>query len=492
MQHQKELKRSKSPHLSEHSVERDARALFAHGLTDPRRKDLRALPICTIDPEDAQDFDDALSARPLANGNIEVGIHIADVTHFVPFGSILDTRAREKGTSVYLVGKVLPMLPEIISNDLCSLRPKEDRLTFSVLCEMTKTGQVVSTWFGKTIIHSRKRFTYKEAQSVLDTKNGVMYKELSALLKIARILRKGRMDAGGINFNSEEVHFTLNKEGNPIAVHKKEQYETMELVEELMLLANKLVAQRIEHAVKTHKGLIGVYRTHDAPNGEKLFNLERALRPLGYKIHKHQGTVSALGVQKTLRESEGRPEQDFVHMCMLRSMAKAVYAHKNTGHFGLGFRTYTHFTSPIRRYPDMCVHRILDAVLSKKELRSREREVYRRACVTCTEQEINAQEMERDSIKNMQTRYWSTHHHTKCSGAITGIIPHGIFVRDAKTRAEAFIHISKLNSRGFLTYDQSSMSLASTHDRFRLGDTISFTITHTNIEKAQIDAELIG
>lgn len=467
-----------------------ARTQFARGLTDPKRADLRKLPICTIDPEDAQDFDDALSARTLPNGNIEVGIHIADVSHFVSFDSPLDMRAREKGTSVYLVGKVLPMLPEFISNDLCSLRPNEDRLTFSVLCEMTKNAEIVHTWFGKAIIHSKKRFTYKDAQRVLDTKDGPLYKELALLQKIARTLKKARMDAGGFNFDSEEVAFHLNEVGDPISVYKKEQYETMSLVEELMLLANKLVAKHIEHAVKTRKGLIGMYRTHDAPNGEKLFNLERVLKPLGYGVRKHAGTVTAESIQKLLKQSEGRPEKDFIHMSMLRSMAKAVYTHKNTGHFGLGFKSYTHFTSPIRRYPDVCVHRMLEAVLAKKEFRLREREVYRRACLTSTEQEIGAQEMERDSIKNMQTRFWSKHHGTKCTGTITGIISHGVFARDGKTRAEAFIHISKLNAQGYLTYDQASMSLVSTHDRFRLGDPITFTVIHTNIEKGQIDGEL--
>lgn len=457
-------------------------------VTDERR-DMRSVATCTIDPETAKDYDDALSIKTLPNGRFELGIHIADVSHFVPFNSPIDKEAQKRGTSVYLIDETIPMLPEELSNDICSLKPDEDRLTFSVIVTIDEKGVVHDQWIGRTIIHSRKRFTYKEAQKTLDAKKGMLYKELSHIRTIARALKAERIRNGAIEFGSEEIAFTL-KGGVPIEAYVKPYYETMGVIEECMLLANRVVATYMHTTVKRRKGMIGVYRVHDAPHGEKLHTLDTLLHALGYTLPKHKGTVSSKSIEYVLEAAKGTPEFDCINLSLLRAMPKAIYDYKNTGHFGLGFNFYTHFTSPIRRYPDIMVHRILSALLQNKQLPERELAYYKSLTKKNTEQEIGAQEAERDSIRDMLVKYWTPRLHVRCSGTVSGVMPYGIFVRDSKTHAEGFIHVSKMREYGYLYYNDRALTLENDEITFRLGDAISFSFCGVREERNQLEAEL--
>ncbi len=465
-------------------------AKLLHARPDGRR-DMRAIPTCTIDPETAQDFDDALSIRSLPHGLFELGIHIADVSHYVPFNSVIDREAQKRGTSVYLVDETIPMLPEELSNDICSLKPHEDRLTFSVIVTIDAKGTVHNEWIGSTIIHSRKRFTYKEAQETLDTKKGVMYKELSHIRTIARALKAERLKHGAIEFGTEEIGFTLGKNKEPVSAFVKPYYETMGVIEECMLLANRIVAHYMHKTVKRRRDLIGVYRVHDSPNGEKLRVLETLLHALGYTLHKHKGLVSSKSIEHVLEVAKGTPEYDCINLSLLRAMPKAVYDYKNTGHFGLGFTYYTHFTSPIRRYPDIMVHRILKALLSNKQLPAREVALYKTLTQKNTLQEIGAQEAERDSIKDMLVRYWKDRLNEPRVGTISGVMPYGVFVRDTETHAEGFVHVSKMREYGFLYYNDKTLTLENDDALFRLGDTVRFAFSGIREDRNQLEASLL-
>ncbi len=321
---------------------------------------MRDVPTCTIDPVDAKDFDDALSMRKLPNGHYEVGVHIADVSHFVREGTALDKEARERGFSVYLVDRTIPMLPEVLSNNLCSLNPNEDKCAFSAVFEMDEKAKIYSRWFGKTFIRSIKRFTYETAQETLDKKTGVFSEELLLMNSMAKIMRKEKERNGAIDFEKDEIKFVLDEKGVPIKVVKKSRGDSHKLVEEFMLLANREVAQFMWKAMEK-KGGAFFYRIHDVPDMERIENLSIFARALGHELPISKKGVSVKDLQALMRSVEGTPEESIIKTAAVRSMAKAVYSTQNIGHYGLAFEYYTHFTSPIRRYADLIVHRLLSA-----------------------------------------------------------------------------------------------------------------------------------
>ncbi len=352
------------------AVIKEAHDISDHGITEEEknnRRDFRGVATFTIDPEDAKDFDDAISVNFLENGNTEIGVHIADVSHYVQPGNAIDKEAVERATSVYLVDRTIPMLPEVLSNDLCSLNPHLDRLTFSAVFTFTPKMEIIDQWFGKTVIYSDQRFSYESAQKVLDTKDGPYLKELEAALAISKDLEKQRFEEGAISLETEEIKFKLDADGHPIGVYKKLRGETHHMIEELMLLANRKVAEYIATNDK-HADEVFVYRIHDAPDPERVDNLQLFLKRIGYKLTVDEnGVIPSKELNDLVLSLEGKPERETVQTAIVRSMAKAIYSTKNIGHYGLAFKYYTHFTSPIRRYPDLLVHRILQDTLDGKK-----------------------------------------------------------------------------------------------------------------------------
>jgi len=361
-----------------------------------KRKDLRGSPTFTIDPVGGKDFDDAISFKKLSNGNYEIGVHIADVSHYVRSDTALDEEARERGFSVYLVDRTIPMLPEILSNDVCSLNPNEDKLVFSIVFEFDKNMKIQNHWIGRAIINSNKRFTYEEAQEILDKKKGQFYEELNTLNEFAQKMNKERVEAGSILFNRDEIKIEIDERGEPTKIYKKKRLDTHKLVEEFMLLANKKVTEHIEkHCKKKDLQELFVYRIHDLPDEEKLQELSVFLKAFGYHLNV-EGGVNPKEINRLIREVEGKPEEELVKTTLIRSMAKAEYSVKNIGHFGLAFQFYTHFTSPIRRYADLLVHRLLEKHLGEQPVSRKELEKYRKLSFDVSEKEINAAEAESD------------------------------------------------------------------------------------------------
>jgi ribonuclease R len=466
------------------------------------REDIRHLDVFTIDPDTAKDFDDALSLVSVLKdgkkeaGWYELGVHIADVSHFVPFNSPVDMRAQEKATSIYLVEECLPMLPPHLSEDACSLVPNEDRNTFSVFFEINEQGHIRKTRFAKTLIHSKKRFTYTTAQHVIDTKKGTLSHELLLLAKITTRIRADRIKHGGIEFNNEEIQFTFKEvqtadgvKKQVVGLKKKELLFTMQMIEECMLLANVAVAQALKKAVNEHKIPLGVYRVHNGPQGEKLSFLSSMLASLQIPFKLAAGKVTSIELKNVLKVAKQRDLLDCVQMVMLRSMGKAEYVTKNVGHFGLGFPAYTHFTSPIRRYADVMVHRLLYAYLTGSKITAAESQAYTKLVTHATTMEINAQEQERDSIKYHQTQYLANHLGKKCAGHITGVMPFGIFVRDSETMAEGFIHVRSLPD--YLTHHEATRTLRGKKSNYKLGDPIKFKIVKVDTERNRIDCEMM-
>lgn len=488
------------PHVANAGKELHARhnEIFEEAVGDttgdnPKRRDMRDRTTCTIDPVDAKDFDDAISFHVLPNGTYEIGIHIADVSHYVREEDVIDKEAQERGTSIYLVDRVIPMLPEVLSNDLCSLRPNEDRLAFSAVFEMDAHGNIHHEWFGQTIIHSDKRFSYEEAQQVLDTKNGPLHEELQTLMNIGRILRKQRHEAGAIAFDQPEVRFELDANGKPIRAYTKVRTETMLMIEDYMLLCNRRVAEYVyNHTKEKGRDAAFVYRIHDVPNPEKIESLSLFLHALGYEFKTHKGVVDARDINNLLKSIEGTPEENLIKTATIRSMAKAVYTTKNIGHFGLAFKFYTHFTSPIRRYPDLMAHRLLRKHLDGSMIGSRELTKYERLSVQSSEREMTAVTAERDSIKYKQVEYMQDKVGQIFDGVITGVTDWGIYVEEKGSRSEGMIRLARMKG-DFFTYEPTKYRVKGnkTGKIYSLGGAVRVKLTRADMEERVLDFDLV-
>ena len=457
-----------------------------------KRRDFRTTPTFTIDPHDAKDFDDALSIKKLDNGNFEVGVHIADVSHFVTPGSILDKEASKRATSIYLVDRTIPMLPEALSNNICSLMPEVERLAFAAVFEMDIAGNIKNEWFGRTIIKSDKRFSYEEVQDVLDAKSDSPHKEfLFNLRDIARGLRQKKLDAGAVTFEDSEVKFVLDEENRPIAIKLKERLEAHMLIEDFMLLANKKVA---EFAAKKHKDLPDafVYRIHDYPDVEKMTHLKNFLEPLGYHLKIENDEIKSEDLNNLLAQAEGKTEQAIIQKAAVRSMSKAIYSVSNIGHWGLAFPHYTHFTSPIRRYPDVLVHRLLNIYLQGQTPDEKTIKYIAEQVVHSSSMEQKASEAERESIRYKQIEYMADKVGQVFDGIISGVAEWGIFVEEITTRTDGLVGLRSLHN-DFYEYDQKKFALVGrrTGTTYRLGDKVKIKLMKTDLRERQVDYILV-
>lgn len=484
------------------SILEEAKALQAKWSPIPadeitRRRDMRDVTTFTIDPVTAKDFDDALSIKKISEDTYEIGVHIADVSNFVTPGSELDTEAKARAFSVYLVDRTIPMLPEILSNDICSLNPNEDRLTFSTVFHINTKAEITDTWYGRTVIHSDKRYSYEEAQEILDKKEGLFFDELNTLNQISKKLGVEKFKNGAIRFSSEEFEFVLDEFMFPIAVKKKEHIETHSLIEEFMLLANKSVAKYIfEQDKKLNKGKAAglMYRVHNSPDIDKLHELQVFLKAMGYKLElKPDGTVDPKNINKLLAEVADKPEENLISSATIKTMSKALYSIENLGHFGLAFDYYTHFTSPIRRYPDLIVHRMLGYFLEGKEIPMDELQELTQVASHSSSQEINAAEAERESIKYKQIEYMSQHIGNEYKGIISGVAKWGLFVTIEENGAEGLVHISKLGEDYFKFVEKEYKIVGEKSGKaFRLGDEIMVRVDSVNIEEKKLDLGLVA
>ncbi len=458
----------------------------------PLRRDMRDRTTMTIDPVDAKDFDDAISFHTLENGQFEIGIHIADVSHYVREDDTIDKEAQKRGTSIYLVDRVIPMLPEELSNDLCSLRPNEDRLAFSAVFHMSMDGTIHDEWYGQTIIHSNKRFSYEEAQEVLDTKEGPLLEELTVLMDIGRTLRKERYQEGAIAFDQPEVKFELDGTGKPIRVYAKIRTETMLMIEDYMLLANKRVAEFVyNHTKKQGRDAAFVYRIHDVPDPEKIEELGIFLNALGHEFKTHKGMVNARDINKLLKDIEGTPEENLIKTATIRSMAKAIYSTRNIGHFGLAFKYYTHFTSPIRRYPDLMSHRLLRRHLDGSMIKANELARYEKLSVQSSDREVKAVIAERDSIKYKQVEFMKDKVGQVFDGVITGVTDWGIYVEEKESRSEGMIRLASIRG-DYFTHDPKKYHVKGnkTGKAYTLGSEIKVKLVRADLEERVIDFAL--
>ena len=455
-----------------------------------KRRDFRKILTFTIDPVDAKDFDDAISIRVLKNGNYEIGVHIADVSYYVKEGTALDDIAYAKATSVYLPDRVNPMLPEHISNLLCSLRPHEDKLTFSAVFQMTPKGQIKQHWLGRTVIHSDHRFTYEEAQEIIEMETGQYSDEILLLNTIAQRLRKKRFENGAINFSSQEVRFKLDEKGKPVGIVVKESKEAHQLIEEFMLLANKVVAEDVSKVKINKKEIPFPYRVHDLPSEEKLLPFMAFARKFGHKFDTSTPEAIAESFNTMLLDVHGKPEQHVLEQLGIRTMAKAIYTSENIGHYGLGFENYCHFTSPIRRYPDILAHRILQQVLDKEISPDKKME---QKCKHCSERERAAMEAERAANKYKQVEYMQQFLGEEFEGVISGVAAFGFWVETVEHKCEGLVSINSL-----LDYDEFQLIPADyclvgarSGRKFRMGDKVRIKVVAANLTKRQLDYEWV-
>ncbi len=462
-----------------------------------RRLDLRDELIFTIDPPDAKDFDDAVSLTELPSGNYRLGVHIADVSHFVPEGSELDQEAAQRATSIYLVDRVIPMLPEHLSNELCSLQPHEDRLTYSCIMEISPTGEVVDYQIAESVIHSKRRFTYQEVQEIIDaeTSSDPFAEVIKKMHWLSRILREKRFRQGSIDFTTPEVKFVLDEKGFPIDIIPVRQMHSNEMIEEFMLIANQTVARHVELTSRHKKADPFIYRVHEKPDAEKLHKFETFLNALGYRVKLHHN-ITPKEFQQLLKEVTGGPDDIIIKEVALRTMMKAEYSPNNTGHFGLAFRHYTHFTSPIRRYPDLVVHRLLKKYAETRPNLKESKELLRKlkdVSRISSEQERKALEAERDSIRLKQVEWLSKHADQEFEGLISGVTSFGIFVETIPYLIEGLIRMENL-ADDFYIFDEKTYSLIGkdTGRVLRLGDPVRVRVSHINRERNEVDFALVA
>ncbi len=451
-----------------------------------KRKDYRDILTFTIDPVDAKDFDDAISIRNLDNGNYEIGVHIADVSHFVKPDSILDKSAFERSTSVYLPDRVNPMLPEKISNELCSLRPHEDKYTFSVIFQITNRGEIKHKWIGRTITHSDHRFTYEDVQTIIETGDGIHHKAILLLNKLAKDFRKERFDQGAINFSSQEVRFKLDENGKPLGIVIKENKDSNKLVEEFMLLANRTIAEYVSRIKINQEPVPFPYRIHDTPDDEKLKPFVAFAKKFGYVFEMHDAAAVATSFNNLLKDVSGKPEQHVLEQLGIRTMAKAVYTSKNIGHYGLGFEHYCHFTSPIRRYPDVMVHRILQECLDKNLKPDKKMD---EKCKQCSDKERKAMEAERAGNKYKQVEFMQQYLGEEFDGIISGVASFGFFVETVLHKCEGMVTVRDLSEFDEFKLEEADYALVGlrTGKKFRMGDAVKVKVVAANLEKRQLD-----
>jgi ribonuclease R len=480
-------------------VNDEANTIKSRGITEEDKKDrrdFRAIPTFTIDPVDAKDFDDAISFQKLANGHYEVGVHIADVSYYVRDGMALDQEAIARETSVYLVDRCIPMLPEVLSNDLCSLVQGEDRLVMSCVLELDDEGNVHNEWYGRSLINSHRRYTYEDAQTTLDTKQGDFYEELEILNTIAKKLNKARFDNGALQLETEEVKFKLDEKGVPVDVYVKTRGDTHKMIEEYMLLANKYVSKFItkkQEEVNGEGNVICIYCIHDKLDADRMHDLNLYIKGLGYTVRFMDGLIPSKDLNDLLVKMGDKPEKALLQVHITRAMAKAIYSTNNVGHYGLAFDFYSHFTSPIRRYPDVLTHRLLMRVLGQDYPKLEEKGFYDKLCAQASRREKEASDAERGSIKYKQVEYMSYRVGEEFDGMVSGVSEWGIFVEEKKSKCEGMIRLRDLGD-DFYNYDQKGGRVFGerTGVEWKIGTPVKIKVKSANLEMKVIDYTLVA